>query len=144
MQRRTAGRGFHTTSPTPTTAEPTLSQKAAAKARGLKDSLEANPNFQLGYQLGDAKIDELQEDYASASIMDTVRVIGGAMIGIAVLVVVLNEVFSLDSIANSTGPFSGITDRLESIGVAAMGLVIVGLLVLAANRVMGFFGRGGM
>ena len=144
MQRRTTGRGFRTASPTSTTTEPTLTEKAAAKARGLKNSLEANPNYQFGYQLGDAKIEQLREDHASASIMDTVRVIGGAMIGIAVLVVVLNEVFSLDSIANSSGPFSGITDRLTSIGVAAMGLVIIGLLVLAANQVMGFFGRGGM
>jgi hypothetical protein len=80
---------------------------------------------------------------SQASIMNTVRVIGGAMIGIAVLVVVLNQVFALDSIANSSGPFSGISDQLVTVGSAAMGLLVIGLLVLGANRVMGFFGGGG-
>ena len=84
------------------------------------------------------------EGLAQAEIMGTVRVIGGAMIGISVLVIVLNEVFSINSISNSTGPFAGIIDSLESTGVAAMSLLVVGLLVAAANRVMGFFGGGGM
>jgi len=86
-----------------------------------------------------------EEGLSQASIMQTVRLLGGALIGISVLVVVLNEVFSLDTIANGSGPFSGITDSLQSTGVAAMSLLVVGLLVVAANRVMGFFGgRGGM
>jgi hypothetical protein len=34
-------------------------------------------------------------------------------------------------------------DSLESTGGAALGLIVIGLLVLAANRVMGFFGGGG-
>jgi len=65
------------------------------------------------------------------------------MIGIAILVVVLNEVFSLDAIANGTGSFAGVIDSLESTGAAALGLLVIGLLVLAANQVMGFFGGGG-
>ena len=81
--------------------------------------------------------------FASANIMRVVRVLGGAMIGIAILVVVLNEVFSLQSINQSTGPFSGVIDSLQSTGGAALGLLVIGLLVLAANRVMGFFGGGG-
>src|SRR6056297_492796 len=85
-----------------------------------------------------------EEGLAQAEVMGTVRVIGGAMIGISVLVIVLNEVFSINSIANSSGPFAGIIDSLESTGVAAMSLLVVGLLVAAANRVMGFFGGGGM
>ena len=85
-----------------------------------------------------------EEGLAQAEVMGTVRVIGGAMIGISVLVIVLNEVFAIDSIANSSGPFAGIIDSLESTGVAAMSLLVVGLLVAAANRVMGFFGGGGM
>lgn len=76
-------------------------------------------------------------------IMDAVRIIGGAMIGIAVLVVVLNEVFSLEQINNSSGSFSGVIDSLESTGGAALGLLVIGLLVLGANRVMAFFGGGG-
>ena len=84
-----------------------------------------------------------EEGLASASIMGVVRVIGGAMIGIAVLTVVLGEIFTLDQISNNTGPFSGVIDSLESTGVAALSLLVIGLLVAAANRVMGFFGGGG-
>ena len=80
---------------------------------------------------------------AEAQMMDVVRVIGGSMIGIAILVVVLNEVFSLDQIANSSGAFSGVIDSLKSTGGAALGLLVIGLLVVGANRVMGFFGGGG-
>lgn len=80
---------------------------------------------------------------ASASIMGVVRVIGGAMIGIAVLTVVLGEIFTLDQISNTSGPFGGVIESLESTGVAALSLLVIGLLVAAANRVMGFFGGGG-
>jgi len=86
---------------------------------------------------------ERNAEMASASIMQQVRLIAGAMIGISVLVIVLNEVFSLDSIANSTGPFSNVIDSLQNTGGAALGLLVVGLLVVAANAVMSFFGRGG-
>jgi len=94
---------------------------------------------------GASAVDDLQSrtGFSEANIMKTVRVIGGAMIGIAVLVVVLNEVFSLDAIANSNGNFSGVIDSLESTGAAALGLLVIGLLVLGANRVMQFFGGGG-
>lgn len=91
---------------------------------------------------GQSAVDDLSSrtGMAEARIMDVVRVIGGAMIGIAVLVVVLNEVFSLDAISNSTGAFSGVIDSLQTTGAAALGLLVIGLLVLGANRVMGFFG----
>lgn len=79
----------------------------------------------------------------SVDLMDVVRVIGGAMIGIAVLVVVLNEVFSLDAINSSSGPFADVITSLQSTGGAALGLLVIGLLVVGANRVMGFFGGGG-
>lgn len=76
-------------------------------------------------------------------IMGTVRLVGGAMIGIAVLVVVLNEVFSLEQIANSSGSFTDVIDSLKTTGGAALSLLVIGLLVAGANRVMGFFGGGG-
>jgi hypothetical protein len=75
--------------------------------------------------------------------MGVVRAIGGAMIGLAILVVVLNEVFSLETINNSSGSFSSVITSLESTGGAALGLLVIGLLVVAANRIMGFFGGGG-
>jgi len=79
---------------------------------------------------------------SEARVMQAVRAIGGAMIGLGVLVVVLNEVFTLDAM-NSSGPFGGIIGSLESTGAAALGLLVIGLLVLGANRVMAFFGGGG-
>lgn len=86
---------------------------------------------------------ERKAGMSHGNMMGTVRVIGGAMIGIAVLVVVLNEVFALSSVSNSTGPFSDVIGQLETIGGAALGLIVIGLLVAGANRVMGFFGGGG-
>jgi len=95
--------------------------------------------------VGADAVDKLERrtGFSQAKIMNTVRVIGGAMIGISVLVVVLNEVFSLDAISNSTGEFSGVIDQLINIGGAALGLLVIGILVLGANRVMNFFGGGG-
>lgn len=74
-------------------------------------------------------------------IVRTVRVVGGAMITILLIALVLNEVFGAVNIGS--GPFSGIAEDLQSTGVAAMSLLIVGLLVVAANRVIGIFGGGG-
>jgi len=96
-------------------------------------------------QTGAAAVKKLSSrtGFSNADVMQTVRILGGAMIGISVLVVVLNQVFALDSISNSTGTFSGVIDSLQNTGSAALGLLVIGLLVLAANRVMGFFGGGG-
>ena len=108
--------------------------------------LQNTVSFQGFDQSVDMAVNRLDSrtDFTSANIMGAVRLIGGALIGIAVLVVVLAEVFSLSQIQNASGPFSGIIDSLETTGVAAISLLVIGLLVLAANRVMGFFGSGGM
>lgn len=94
---------------------------------------------------GAGAVNELSQrtGLSTARVMDVVRVIGGAMIGLAVLVVVLNQVFTLDSISNGSGPFQSVITSLENTGGAALGLLVIGLLVVAANRIMGFFGRGG-
>lgn len=99
---------------------------------------------QRAVQAGAASVKQLsgRTGFSEAQIMRAVRTVGGAMIGIAVLVVVLNEVFELDAVANSSGEFGGVIDSLTSVGGAALGLLVIGLLVLAANRVMGFFGGG--
>lgn len=77
-------------------------------------------------------------------IVRTVRMIGGAMVTLLLVAVVLNEVFG--AVEVGSGPFSDIGDQLQSTGVAAVGLLIVGLLVVAANRIMSIFnnGSGGM
>jgi hypothetical protein len=86
-------------------------------------------------------------DRSHAEVMGTVRAIGGAMIGLAILVVVLDEVFSVGAFSKTNGSYDGtfgnVLNSLETTGSAALGLLVVGLLVAAANRVMGFFGGGG-
>lgn len=47
---------------------------------------------------------------------------------IAIGVVILNQIFSIDSIANSSGPFAGVIDTLETVGSAALVLLVVGLV----------------
>jgi aspartate oxidase len=133
---------------------PTLTAGAGAvddpDATGVIDSAkdtaeEVDNQFSLAFQVGADSAEELARDagLSNARIMDVVRVIGGAMIGLAVLVVVLNSVFTLDTIQSGSGPFQSVIDSLETTGGAALGLLVIGLLVVAANRIMGFFGRGG-
>lgn len=87
--------------------------------------------------------DELRElGLDQARIMDMVRMIGGAVVLIAIVVVVVNSVLTTDAIANSTGPFDGVIDDLETTGVAAMGLLVVGLLVAAGAAIMRIMDRG--
>jgi predicted DNA repair protein MutK len=67
--------------------------------------------------------------------------VGGAVIGIAVTTLVVNEVLTVDSIANSTGPFTGVIDSITTTGVAAMTLLVIGLLVVSASYIMRYMGR---
>jgi len=74
-------------------------------------------------------------------IVQTVRLVGGAMITILLVALVLNEVFTAVNVGS--GPFSGIADDLTTTGVSAVSLLIVGLLVVAARRITTIFGGGG-
>jgi hypothetical protein len=84
----------------------------------------------------------LEEPDADMGIMGTVRLVGAAVVGISVTVLVVNEVLTIGAIQNSSGPFAPVIDSIGSTGVAAMSLLVVGLLVLAASRIMGFMGSG--
>jgi hypothetical protein len=75
-------------------------------------------------------------------IIKQTQLIGGAMITIAIIGIVLNEFLTLDMIANGSGPMAGVFTSLENVGVAALTLLVIGLLVVAANGIMGFFGGG--
>ena len=121
-------------------------QTGAKTLERSKEKGGALADFAPSGIVGQASLLENQDnaEMVTANIMQQVRLIAGAMIGISVLVIVLNEVFSLDSIANSSGPFSDVVNSLESTGGAALGLLVIGLLVVAANAIMGFFGRGGI
>lgn len=114
----------------------------------IAPDVDADDRFQVVDEKGNVVEMTTREKFAeeglsTASIMNTVRVLGGGMIGLAVLVVVLDEIFSLSAVSSSSGPFSGVIDSLETTGSAALGLLVIGFLVLAANRIMGFFGSGG-
>jgi hypothetical protein len=125
----------------------------ASKAIGdATASIQSSTHFQTGKDLGNELFARLgdtlsadidSDDMATARVMATVRVILGAMIGLAVGIVVLNEVFSLNSVAESSGPFSEVISQIENIGGAALGLIVIGLLVAAANQIMSFFGGSG-
>lgn len=81
-----------------------------------------------------------EENISRMNMVRTVRLIGGAMVTILLIAVVLNEVFAAVSVGD--GPFSEIGTDLETTGVAAVSLLVVGLIVLAANRLMNIFGSG--
>jgi len=91
--------------------------------------------------------DEVTEEPADTEeqtlpVMQAVRMIGGAVVGIAVIVLVVNEVLTIGAVSNSTGPFAGVIDSLETTGVAAMTLLVVGLVVVAAQQIMSYMGGG--
>jgi hypothetical protein len=92
--------------------------------------------------VGRSTVDQL-DSQVQADLMQTVRLLGGAMIGLAIITAVLTEVFTLSALDISSGPFSGIIGSIESTGAAALGLLVIGLLVIAANAVMQFFGGTG-
>lgn len=75
------------------------------------------------------------------AIMNEVRMIGGALVGIVIIALVLTEVYNAVEIPD-TSPFYGIVESAETTGVAAITLLVVGLLVLAASVIMRFMGGG--
>lgn len=77
------------------------------------------------------------------SIVEEARMFGAAIVVIAITVLVVNQVLTVDIINNTSGPFTSVINDLETTGTAAMGLLVVGLLVVAGRVVMGFMGGGG-
>jgi len=70
-----------------------------------------------------------------------VRALGGAAITIALVIVVLNEVFTLNIVSNSSGPFS--VDNVQGPTAGALGLLALALLVGGARVVMNQMGGNG-
>ena len=93
------------------------------------------------FELESDEVTEEAEDQ-TLPVMQAVRMIGGAVVGIAVIVLVVNEVLTIGAVSNSTGPFAGVIDSLETTGVAAMTLLVVGLVVVAAQQIMSYMGGG--
>ena len=89
-------------------------------------------------------VEDRRQDRA---VMNEVRMIGGALVAIVIIALVLTEVynaveFETDADGNYTGPFGEIVAAAETTGVAAITLLVVGLLVLAASVIMRFMGGG--
>jgi len=82
-----------------------------------------------------------QSAASTMGVLEAVKMVGGAVIGIAITTLVVNEVLTVDAINNSSGPFTGVIDSIETTGVAAMTLLVVGLLVVAASYIMRYMGR---
>lgn len=68
----------------------------------------------------------------------TAKRVGKGLVTIGLIVVVLNEVFSINAINNSTGPFAGVIGTVESLGTAALTILAVGFIILAGAVAMGF------
>jgi hypothetical protein len=105
----------------------------------------AKRDIEAGKEVGDAALDSEDEDEFDSrfsQMMRTVQMIGGAVIGIAIVTIVVNEVLTTSAVNNSSGPFGDVIGSLETTGVAAMSLLVVGLLVAAASKLMSFFGGG--
>ena len=127
-----------------------VAQTAGSRAEQLGRRLRgafatAKKDIEAGKEVGDAALesddgDEFDSRYSQ--MMRTVQMIGGAVIGIAIVTIVVNEVLTTSAVNNSSGPFGGVISSLETTGVAAMSLLVVGLLVAAASKLMSFFGGG--
>lgn len=70
-----------------------------------------------------------------------VKTIARALVTVALSVVILNQIFTIDAVNNSSGPFTGLISTVENIGGAAITLTVVGLLVLGGAVAMSFMDR---
>jgi len=91
-----------------------------------------------GARAGDARGGLISD---TRGIMAEVRMIGGGLVLTLIVTLVLTEVYSAINISD-TSPFSGVVTSLETTGVAALSLLVVGFLVIAASAIMRYFGGG--
>lgn len=98
----------------------------------VPDGIADRPAFRAGFERG--------ERFFQGSGM--VERIAGGVMTIAVVAIVLNELFTLSIVSNQSGPFSGLIDQVENVGTAALTLVVLGFLAAAATVVLRMF-RGG-
>jgi len=102
-------------------------------------TLTDSAHFQTGAQLGEQSVERAATWYQQGGM--TERIAGGVM-AIAIVAIVLNELFTLQLVNNTTGPFSGLIDSVENVGTAALTLVVLGFLAAAGGAVLTMF-RGG-
>jgi hypothetical protein len=87
------------------------------------------------------------DDRRDRGIMNAVRMVGAGLVMTLIIVLVLTEVhaavpFETDNNGNYIGPFGDVVGSIESTGVAALSLLVVGFIVVSASAIMRFFGGG--
>jgi len=102
--------------------------------------MNSNPQFEASVAYGEEKTEAFLEGARRAKIARVVRALGAAAITIALMIVVLNEIFTLSIVNNSEGPFS--VDTIQGPMAGALGLLSLGILVGGARVVMGQMGGG--
>jgi len=115
--------------------------------RERAQGITSDPNYQAGAQMGEMGAERALnmfegrlERYGAMGSM--VERVAGIVISLAVVTLVLNQLFTLSIIQNTSGPFSGLIDSVENIGSAALTLLVLGALAAAAGVVLRMF-RGG-
>lgn len=101
--------------------------------------MEVSVSDRAEYQTGERAFGRLATWFQRGGM--TERIAGGVM-AIAIVAIVLNELFSLSLVSNTSGPFSGLIDSVENVGTAALTLVVLGFLAAAGGAVLTMF-RGG-
>ena len=78
----------------------------------------------------------------SFGILREAQLVGAGIVFVAILIFVLTEVYDAITIED-TNPWYEVVEALEGTGAAALGLLILGFLVLAAAVIMGIMNNGG-
>jgi hypothetical protein len=102
-----------------------------------------SPDTELAFQEATEEKAGLMEKAASKlGVVQEARVLGGAVITVTLVLIVLNVIMGLDIVQNATGPYADIMTDVTSISGAAFSVLVVGFIVVAANAVLNYFGRG--
>lgn len=97
---------------------------------GTEDGLS---NAQIGAMALGADTEDIAE-LEQANGKRVVKVLASVGIG----VVILNEIFAIGALQNDSGMFSGVIDSIGTTGVAALTLLVVGLVAYAGAVAMGY------
>ena len=104
--------------------------------------------YETGRQRGElwaeGMVDEIREadgarELASSAFSGMVNQIVGGIFAVALGVVMLNQLFTLQIINTTTGPFASLFDTVESIGGAAITFVVLGFLAAAGGVAVRMF-----
>lgn len=95
---------------------------------------------------GDVVADRTADSKTEAALQRVVIAVGGTLIALVMVVVVLSQIWTLDIITDSSGPWGNMTGDLVTYGTAALGLLGISLIVAAAGIAISAFsgGSGGM